>query len=285
MFAWEEKIEVVKSTLAIKSNKQLEEMLELSNGYIGELIKGKNKNPSKIITAMVKILHINPRWLYNESLDIFEDDNAQQQKDPEVKEKLQFLDSFNDHIINTIKKNGLDKIEERLTAIEARFEKEKTYQVITSDKDEPLYTAEPTHSYGEEEEYDNIFFVHNIAAGPPTLINDDRNETVKVPSRLLRGGEKYYAAKIQGSSMTGAGILDGDMVLIRHTDVPKDGAIQVVRYQDKVTLKRLREVEGKGWELRYMDGSGKKITCDSDEYETLGEFEAILPEKCRPGHA
>jgi SOS-response transcriptional repressor LexA len=72
--------------------------------------------------------------------------------------------------------------------------------------------------------------------------------------------------------MTKTGILDGDMVLIRYTDVPRDGAIQVVRYQEKVTIKRLREIEGKGWELRYTDGSGKVIECDSEEYETLGNL-------------
>jgi SOS-response transcriptional repressor LexA len=81
----------------------------------------------------------------------------------------------------------------------------------------------------------------------------------------------------QGTSMTGAGILDGDMLLIRWTDAPVDGAIQVVRYEDKVTLKRLCEVRGKGWELRYMDGSGKTIICDSDEYETMGELATVLP--------
>ena len=76
--------------------------------------------------------------------------------------------------------------------------------------------------------------------------------------------------------MAEAGIRDGDMVLIRYTDIPRDGAIQVVRYQDKSTLKLLREIEGRGWELHYRDGSGRVIECDSNEYETQGEFEAIL---------
>jgi hypothetical protein len=28
-----------------------------------------------------------------------------------------------------------------------------------------------------------------------------------------------------------------------------------------------------------MDGSGKAVTCDTDEYETLGEFVTVLPKK------
>jgi hypothetical protein len=55
-----------------------------------------------------------------------------------------------------------------------------------------------------------------------------------------------------------------------------------VRYGDAVTLKRLRETEGEGWELHYMDGSGQVITCDSDGYETLGEFMTILPKSAAP---
>ncbi|MDR0472898.1 MAG: hypothetical protein LBH43_04420 [Treponema sp.] len=39
--------------------------------------------------------------------------------------------------------------------------------------------------------------------------------------------------------MTGADILDGDLVLICYTDMPRDGALQAVRYRDQVTLKRL----------------------------------------------
>ena len=284
MFLWEEKIEAVKTAFAIKSNKQLEDMLGLSNGYIGELIKGKNKNPAKIITAMVKILQINPKWLYGETSDIFEDNSADRQKDPKIQEKLQFLNSFDEHIISIIKKNGLDEIETRLSALESLLEREKPALGATGDGGSPLYLAESAPAYGEdeEEESEETPYVHNIAAGPPTPIDGDRSEIVRVPARLLRKGERYYAATVRGGSMTGAGILDGDLALIRYADVPRDGAIQVVRYRDKVTLKRLREVEGKGWELRYMDGSGEAITCDSDEYETLGEFVTVLPKKCRP---
>jgi hypothetical protein len=68
------------------------------------------------------------------------------------------------------------------------------------------------------------------------------------------------------------------MVLVRHTDVPIDAAIQVVRYQGKSTLKRLRELEGGGWEMHYEDGSGKVVLLDSGDYEIQGEFTAVLPQ-------
>ncbi|MDR0472897.1 MAG: helix-turn-helix transcriptional regulator [Treponema sp.] len=142
MFAWEEKIETVKTAFSIKSNKQLEEMLGLSNGYVGELIKGKNKNPAKIITAMVKVLHINPKWFYNEASDPFGDNNVAQQENPEIQEKLRFLDSFSDHIINIVKKNGLNDIETRLTALESLLKQEKPASEKDPGAEGPLYVSE-----------------------------------------------------------------------------------------------------------------------------------------------
>jgi hypothetical protein len=73
------------------------------------------------------------------------------------------------------------------------------------------------------------------------------------------------------------------LVLIRHAGAPADGAIQVVRYRGKSTLKRLREVEGKGWEMHYEDGSGKVLLPDSGDYEVQGEFVAVLPGIDVPG--
>jgi SOS-response transcriptional repressor LexA len=77
--------------------------------------------------------------------------------------------------------------------------------------------------------------------------------------------------------MTEAEIRDGDTVLIRYADTPKDGAIQVGRYKRKSTLKRLRETGG-GWELHYEGGSGRIIPVNSGEYHIQGEFAAVLPE-------
>ncbi|MCL2128466.1 MAG: S24 family peptidase, partial [Treponema sp.] len=112
----------------------------------------------------------------------------------------------------------------------------------------------------------------------PITIDGEADHAVLVPEYLLRRGEEYYAATVRGSSMTERGIRDGDLVLIRVTNVPRSGAVQAVRYQDKVTLKLVRQTESGGWELRYKDGTKQVIACDTDEYEVLGEFEAVLPE-------
>ena len=47
------------------NNKQLEEKLNLANGYINDVEKGKNRNPSKVITALYEKLRISPNWIYS----------------------------------------------------------------------------------------------------------------------------------------------------------------------------------------------------------------------------
>jgi len=179
-----------------------------------------------------------------------------------------------ENLINGITSPKFSEIESRLTALESVLGQKKP-ATKTPVGNEGLYTAEPAPGYNEEE-YEKVPYVWDIAAGPPIDIDEDRSETAVVPKRLLRKDGRYYAATVRGGSMTEAGIRDGDLVLIRYADAPRDGAIQVVRYKDQSTLKRLRET-GKGWELHYEDGSGHVIRGDSAEYEVQGEFIAVLP--------
>jgi len=258
MITWKDRIEQIKTTFGIKNNKLLEQSLGLSNGYINDLVGGiKNKNPSKIIVALTEKYKISPTWFFDESVGMFGDkqENAIRQESELI---LAIRKAENNN------EERFSEIESRLTALESILKTEK-----------PLYTAEPAPAYGEEKKA-KIPYVWDIAAGPPITQSDDLGETISVPSRLIKKGEQYYVASVRGGSMSEAGIRDGDLVLIRCADNPKDGAIQVVRYKDKSTLKRLHKTE-KGWELHYEDGSGKVIKGDSADYEVQGEFIAVLP--------
>ncbi len=68
-------------------------------------------------------------------------------------------------------------------------------------------------------------------------------------------GPGRYVLKVQGDSMVEAGILDGDMVIVRQSDRADDGAIVVALIDDnEATLKRLR---------RNKDGSVTLIPANS----------------------
>ena len=82
-----------------------------------------------------------------------------------------------------------------------------------------------------------------IAAGVPIEAMEGQT-SLPVPAALLGAGE-HYALEVSGDSMVDAGILDGDLALIRKTEVARDGEIVValVRGED-ATLKYLRHERG-----------------------------------------
>jgi len=79
-----------------------------------------------------------------------------------------------------------------------------------------------------------------IAAGTPIEALRDGANTVSVPTGLLGPGE-HYALSVEGDSMIDAGILDGDVVLLKRCDTAENGSIVVALVDDhEATLKRLR---------------------------------------------
>ena len=79
-----------------------------------------------------------------------------------------------------------------------------------------------------------------IAAGTPIEALRDHSNSVEVPASLLGRGD-YYALEVEGDSMIGAGILNGDTVVIERCETAENGAIIVALVDgSEVTLKRLR---------------------------------------------
>lgn len=79
-----------------------------------------------------------------------------------------------------------------------------------------------------------------IAAGLPIEALRDSEDMVEVPASLLGNGE-HFALVVEGDSMIEAGILNGDIVIIRRGDSADNGQIIVALVdQNEVTLKRLR---------------------------------------------
>lgn len=80
-----------------------------------------------------------------------------------------------------------------------------------------------------------------IAAGVPIEAIQSRSHTIAVSPDMLSGGE-HFALEVRGDSMIEAGILDGDLVLIRRQDTADSGDIIVALVDaEEATLKRLRK--------------------------------------------
>jgi len=87
-----------------------------------------------------------------------------------------------------------------------------------------------------------------IAAGVPVLATENVEEYLTVPVGFAKGGE-HFALRVAGQSMTGAGILDGDVVVVRRQDSAADGDVVAALLpgpgEDEATVKRLRRRGGR----------------------------------------
>lgn len=84
-----------------------------------------------------------------------------------------------------------------------------------------------------------------IAAGVPIEALRDNSAAIEVPASFIGRGGVHYALTVEGDSMVDAGILDGDIAVIRKVDVANNGDVIVALIDDlEVTLKRLRRQGG-----------------------------------------
>ena len=76
-----------------------------------------------------------------------------------------------------------------------------------------------------------------VTAGLPILAVEEH--IGYVPFEPAAGGGEYYALRIRGDSMTGAGILDGDLVIVRQDAQARSGDIVIALLEDEATCKTL----------------------------------------------
>jgi len=91
--------------------------------------------------------------------------------------------------------------------------------------------------------------VGEIAAGGPLLAEENIEEYVSLPEQLVGGGADFVL-RVKGDSMIDAGILDGDLVVVRKSDTAVNGEIVVAlagddESADEATVKRFFRESGR----------------------------------------
>lgn len=94
-----------------------------------------------------------------------------------------------------------------------------------------------------------------VAAGAPILACEQTEGFVDV--RLRSGDRKYndyFALRVRGESMIEAGIMDGDIVVVRRTQYAENGDIVVALVEDEATVKVFYRENG-GYRLQPRNSS------------------------------
>lgn len=84
---------------------------------------------------------------------------------------------------------------------------------------------------------ENVPVVGQVTAGLPILAIENVESFFPLPQDMVRGQE-VFMLNVRGDSMVGAGILDGDQVIVRRQDTAQNGDIVVALLGDEATVKR-----------------------------------------------
>jgi repressor LexA len=79
--------------------------------------------------------------------------------------------------------------------------------------------------------------VGQVAAGEPILAEENIEEYIEIPD-VIGGEDGDYILQVRGESMVGAGIFEGDYVVVRPSEDADDGSIVVALIDDEATCKR-----------------------------------------------
>lgn len=85
-----------------------------------------------------------------------------------------------------------------------------------------------------------------ITAGFPSPAQDYSDEPIDLNREVVRHPESTFYARVRGDSMVGAGVADGDLVVVDRSMEPRDGDLVVACVDGEFTLKRFRDDRRRG---------------------------------------
>ena len=123
-----------------------------------------------------------------------------------------------------------------------------------------------------------------IAAGEPIPVPDSdfplmADEAIELTRDILGKAEELYALEVQGDSMIGALVHDGDIVVMHHQQQVENGEMAAVWLKDRreVTLKRFYQEEGGRVRLQPANPTMRPIYIDDPrQVEVQGKVVMVI---------
>jgi len=88
-------------------------------------------------------------------------------------------------------------------------------------------------------------YLAKIPAGFPSPADDFIDKKLDLNEHLIKHPAATFFVKVQGHSMTGAGIQSGDILIVDRALEPADRRIAVVALNGELTVKRLKKTKGR----------------------------------------
>lgn len=116
--------------------------------------------------------------------------------------------------------------------------------------------------------------VGRIAAGAPILAEEHIEDVIDLPEALVGSGT-LFMLEVRGDSMTGAGILDGDMVVVRSQPQVENGEIAACLVDgEEASVKRFERKNGRV--ILHSDNPSYEPMAFTSGVEVLGKVVTVL---------
>ena len=80
-----------------------------------------------------------------------------------------------------------------------------------------------------------------ISAGFPSPADDFKETRISLDRELVKNKEATFYARVSGDSMIGAGLDDGDLLVIDRSKNPENGKIAICLVDGEFTVKRIKK--------------------------------------------
>lgn len=121
-------------------------------------------------------------------------------------------------------------------------------------------------------------FQARVPAGFPSPAEQYAEEEIDLSAHLIPAGHESstYMIRVQGWSMIGAGIHDGDELVVDRAAKDPIGKVVVAVHNGAMTIKRLRKRAGKLVLLAENPHYADRVIAEDDEFEVWGVVVRVL---------
>ena len=129
---------------------------------------------------------------------------------------------------------------------------------------------------GDNEGTSRVLMGNSIPCGMLGEVEDAELESIRMPTALIGNGD-FFLLRARGNSMIGAGIDDGDLVLIKRCDRVREGRIAAFLYDNsETTLKRFKQDENAIYLIPENDTMKPIVIRGNDRSRLIVQGEAIM---------
>lgn len=96
-----------------------------------------------------------------------------------------------------------------------------------------------------KKQQERVLFASRVAAGSPVVATEEMESTLDLNDHLMKNPDATFFVRVNGDSMTGAGINPDDLLIVDRSLAPGSGKIVIAVVNGELTVKRLFRERGK----------------------------------------